>query len=60
MDYDKESLADLLDYMEKTVCNVLSYTYAVSLMENEMSLVFWELGSVSSRSYELPPAFLKK
>ena len=40
MDYDKESLADLLDYMEKTVCNVLSYTYAVSLMENEMSLVF--------------------
>lgn len=43
MDYDKESLADLLDRMEKTVCNVLSYTYAVSLMENEMSLVFWNL-----------------
>lgn len=43
MDYDKESLVDLLDYMEKTVCNVLSYTYAISLMENEMSLVFWNL-----------------
>lgn len=43
MDYDKESLAGLLDRMEKTVCNVLSYTYAISLMENEMSLVFWNL-----------------